>query len=85
MARELQACRFIVLVLFLGFALVFSTIQARDLHTPNHQLHHHAMMKPLSPSQAGNGHYFVEAFDLFGLKHSGPSDPVGHESVDEAP
>ncbi|KAK7854631.1 hypothetical protein CFP56_031533 [Quercus suber] len=78
MARELKACRFLVLVLFIGFVLVFSTIQARNLHTPNHHHHHHAMMKPMSPSQAGTDHYFVEVLNLWGIKTSGPSDPDGH-------
>ena len=79
MARELQACRFIVLVLFLGFVMVFSTIQARTLHAPNHHHHHRAMTKPMSPSQlAGTDHYFAEVLDLWGRKHSGPSDGEGH-------
>ena len=78
MARELKACRFLVLFLFIGFVLVFSTIQARNLHTPNHHHHHHARMKPVSPSQAGTDHYFVEVLNLWGIKTSGPSDPDGH-------
>ena len=35
-----KLCRFIVLVFFLGFVMVFSTIQARTLHAPNHHHHH---------------------------------------------
>uniref|UniRef100_A0A2N9I1W5 Uncharacterized protein n=1 Tax=Fagus sylvatica TaxID=28930 RepID=A0A2N9I1W5_FAGSY len=60
MGRELQACRFLVLVLCLGFVFVLSTIQARTLHAPNHHHHHNAMMKPMSPSQAKTSHYFDE-------------------------
>ena len=79
MARELQACRFIVLVLFLGFVMVFSTIQARTLHAPNHHHHHRAMTKPMSPSQfARMDHYFAEVLNLWGHKQSGPSDGEGH-------
>ena len=66
MARELQVCRYIVLVLFLGFVMVFSTIQARTLNAPNYN---HAMMKPMSPSQAKQGHYFV-----------GSSSPLGNQA-----
>ena len=80
MAGKLQSCRFVVLVLFLGFVMVFSTIQARTLHASNYN---HAMMKPMSPSQAKQGHYFVEVLHLWGIKQnqtphplssSGPSD-----------
>ena len=79
MAREVQAWRFVVLVLFLAFALVLSTIQARTLHAPNHHHHYNALMKPMSPSQAGTGHYFAEFLDeLWGIKNSGPSDGDGH-------
>jgi hypothetical protein len=76
MGRELQACRFLVLVLCLGFVFVLSTIQARTLHAPNHHHHHHAMMK--HPSQAKTGHYFDEVLGLWGIKHPGPSDGEGH-------
>jgi|UniRef100_A0A2N9I1X0 hypothetical protein len=83
MAREVQAWRFLVLVLFLGFAFVLSTIQARTLHAPNHHHHYNALMKPMSPSQAGTGHYFAEVLDeLWGIKDSGPSGGgSGHEYV----
>ena len=85
MAGKLQSCRFVVLILFLGFVMVFSTIQARTLHASNYN---HAMMKPMSPSQAKQGHYFVEVLDLWGIKQKqpprtlsgggGPSEGEGH-------
>ena len=55
MAGKLQSCRFVFLFLFLGFFMVFSTTQARTLNAPNYN---HAMMKPMSPSQAEQGHYY---------------------------
>jgi len=67
MAGKLQSCRCVVLVLFLGFVMVFSTIQARTLHAPNYN---HAMTKPMSPSQAKQGHYFVEDLHLWGIKQN---------------
>ena len=84
MAGKLQSCRFVVLVLFLGFVMVFSTIKARTLHAPNYN---HAMIKPMSPSQAKQGHYFVEVLHLWGIKQKhaprppssgGPSEGEGH-------
>ena len=61
MARKLQSFRFVVLVLFLDSVMVFSTTQTCTLHAPNY---HHAMMKPMSPSQAKQGHYVVEVLHL---------------------
>ena len=85
MAGKLQSCRFVFLVLFLGFVMVFSTTQARTLNAPNYNP---AMMKPMSPSQAKQGHYFVEVLPLWGIKHKqpprflsgggGPSEGEGH-------
>ena len=83
MAGKLQSCRFVFLVLFLCFVMVFSTIQARTLNAPNYHL---AMMKPMSPSQAKQGHYFVEVLPLWGIKQKqvprtpsgGPSEGEGH-------
>ena len=73
MAGKLQSCRFVFLVLFLGFVMVFSTIQARTLNAPNYHL---AMMKPMSPSQGKQGHYFVEVLPLWGIKQKqNPSPP----------
>ncbi|XVE83927.1 hypothetical protein DITRI_Ditri16bG0127800 [Diplodiscus trichospermus] len=66
---------FVLLIVFWSFTLLVSTLEARTL-APNHL--RHAIMKPESPSQQGQGLQLDEVFevlDLMGIKDSsGPSD-----------
>jgi hypothetical protein len=69
MAIELQACRFLVLVILVGFFLPSSTIQARTLHTQTHD--HHAIMKPTG-SHGVMGYCITEVLGLWSTNNSHP-------------
>ena len=71
MAGKLQSFRFVVLVLFLDSVMVFSTTQTCTLHAPNY---HHAMMKPMSPSQAKPNRVII-LLKFFTSRESSKSKP----------
>ncbi|KAE8021569.1 hypothetical protein FH972_007448 [Carpinus fangiana] len=77
MARELQARHFLVLVIFISFFLLSSTIEARTLHA--HQTHHHhAIMKPSGTGSHGDGvtgYYITEVLGHWGTNNSDPILP----------
>jgi len=72
MARELQARRFLVLVILVSFFLLFYTIRARTLHVKTH--HRHAIMKP-TRSHGVTGYYITKVFDLWETNNSDPILP----------